>query len=266
MIAGSLAILAEPVADGIEDYHDSGQRAVEVSLEDQATLDGDTLSVQAGTVAGSIKTTRNVVTLDGHKISEETRDTSQLVASDWVADVTGGGWILSESTRPSDREHKPAWPFSLFETLLGVEIFPVNVDPGGFAQRQQDADRDTATEFVGKRTGEDDVTINWGKEASTAKSLEADVGVALTTFWRGEFVRVIVYQSGYIAAWEPEDWAPSAFARFVEEEVLPVTYVPDDDEDDGQQVTLSDTGGSDFEERVADHLDREGVDVERGGE
>lgn len=233
MISGSLSILSEAADEPLENYHDSGQRAIEVSST-QNSLDGAN-KVQTGKVAGKVNTQRRVVSLDGYRIQSETRKTSSLTMSEWVADVESG-WIVAESTHPTEEDFKPPWPFTTFSRVLSREVFPVFVDPGEFAKRQQDNSRDTATEMVSRGSGDGNVSIDWGREAKTAEAPQADIGVALTTLWNGEFVRVVVYESGYLACWEPQDWAPSAFARFVDEEVLPVAYVPEDD--DSQQTTL----------------------------
>lgn len=261
MIAGQLGVLLSPADEPLESFNEPGVRAVEVELA-QSSFDGK--QVQSGMVAGKVPATRRVVDIAGGTIDEEDRDTNRMVASSWVADVQDGAWIVTESTHPEDDDWLPPWPFSTFQRLTGEDAAPVNVDPAAFAKRQEDADRDTVVEFVGRRTGVDDVSIDWGGEASQADALSADIGVALRTLWRGEFVRVIVYASGYVAAWEPEDWAPSAFARFVDEEILPVAYVPEDD-DEAEQQTLDQAGGDEFVDEVADELESQDVDFERGG-
>lgn len=240
-VAGTIGLLSDPTDEPLENYHDSGFRAIHVE-ETQSTFDGGV--VQSGQIAGRVPDTKQTVTLSGHRITTERRETSQKVATDWVADVAGAGWVCAESTHPTDAEHEPPWPFSAFETRTGREIEPVAVDPGAFARAQEDAGRDTVVEYVGRSEGDDSVSIEWGKGATQSRATSADVGVALTTFWDGAFVRVIVYASGFVAVWEPEDWSASAFARFVSEEVLPVAYIPEDDEDTDQQTlqTAADGG------------------------
>lgn len=248
MIAGTLAVLREPVDEEIDHYSESGRRAIEVE-ETQSTFE-DTV-VQRGMVAGRVPTNRETVTINGHSIDVETRETNHTVASEWVADAAGAGWICAESTHSTGEEHLPPWPFSTFQRRLGTAVEPVEVDPGAFAEAQEEAGRETDVEFVGKTAGQESTSIEWGKGATQSRATSADVGVALTTFWDGNFVRAIVYASGFVAVWEPEDWTASAFARFVTEEVLPVAYVPDDDED-GEQSTLDESARSDDREGSAD--------------
>lgn len=256
MIAGSLAVCLGDVDDPLQPYHEPGVEALDVEPA-QTDIDGNA-TVQTGTIAGKVPQSRRVVSITDGDITDEMRERDELVASDWVADVTGDGWIVTESTHPTGGDFGPPWPFSTFERVTGTEITPVNVDPGAFATAQDDADRDTVTEFVGRRTGKDDVSIDWGREATNADAREADIGVALTTLWRGEFVRICVYQSGYIAAWEPEEWSPSAFARFVGEEIIPHAFVPEDDDEDEQQATLGETTStSDLEADVSANLGRD---------
>jgi len=86
----------------------------------------------------------------------------------------------------------------------------------------------------------DDISIQWGQGAMQKDAIKSDVGVALTTLWNGEFVRLVVYGSGYFAVWEPEEMAIEQFARFVDEEIVPIARVLEDDEaeDETEQDTL----------------------------
>ena len=256
MIAGTLAVLDEPADEPLANHHDSGFRAVHVK-ETQKTFEDSV--VQRGEIAGRVPDTRKEIALAGHRIETDTTDTTRKEATTWVADVAGAGWICAESTFPTDEEFKPAWPYSAFETRTGREIRKVKVDPGAFVQAQEDAGRDTKVEYVGRTEGEDSTSIEWGKGATQSRATSADVGVALTTFWDGEFVRVIVYASGYIAVWEPEEWPASAFARFVTEEVLPAAYISEDHEE-SDQATLDDVAEDDTDDecrvcgRDVDHV------------
>lgn len=237
MIAGQLAFLAEPADDPLENYHDDGRRAVDV--ESAISYLDDELTVQHGMVAGRVPKQEERVTLAGHEIETEQRDVERTVASEWVADVTGGGWILAERTHSSDREDQPRWPFSDFQTRTGRRIEPVEFAPQEFVRRQRDQDRDYTIEMASREFNGDDVSIEWGSGALKKDAIKSDVGVALTTLWDGHFVRLVVYGSGYLAIWEPEEMAIEAVARFVHEEVAPIAHVPEDDEET-EQDTLED--------------------------
>jgi len=132
MIAGTIAMLTEAADDPLEDYHDSGQRAIDVEAS-HTYLDGH--RIQSGMVAGPVPEQTEQVTLDGSSIEVEQRDTRRLAASEFVADVDGAGWILAERTQPTDEEHRPPWPFTIFSTRLGYEIEPMGFDPTAFVER-----------------------------------------------------------------------------------------------------------------------------------
>jgi hypothetical protein len=92
----------------------------------------------------------------------------------------------------------------------------------------------------------DDVTIEWGHGALKSKAVNADVGVALTTHWQGEFVRLVIYSSGYLALWEPEEMKSELLGRFIHEEIVPIATFDDEakveEEQEADQSTLEDSG------------------------
>ncbi|WP_436344471.1 hypothetical protein [Natronorubrum sp. FCH18a] len=244
MIAGQLALLADPADEPLENYHQGNTRAIEV-VETQTYLDDD-LVIQSGNVAGEVVKQDERVLINGHDIETETRDVRRKVASEWVADVDGGGWILAERTHTSDLEHEPDWPFNDFSTRIGQEIAPVRLKPWEFVRNQRDAGREWTVEMATHESNLDDVTIEWGAGALKSKAVDADVGVALTTHWRDQFVRLVIYASGYIAIWEPEEMKPELLGRFIDEEIVPIAYFGDDaeveEDDQAEQSTLEDNG------------------------
>lgn len=226
MIAGTFARLSEPADDPLENYYDSGYRALNV--EQTQTYLGDDLTIQSGMIAGRAPSRVEKVITDGHEIDVETKKTTQKVATEWIADVDGKGWILAERTHSSDDENAPPWPFNDLEVRTGREIYPLRLKPWEFIRNQRDAGRTIDVEFVGREHGSDDVSIEWGKGATKASAEKADVGTALTVHWGDQFVRLVLYSSGYLAIWEP-DMAPSLLGRFIDEEIVPIAYVGDDE-------------------------------------
>lgn len=240
MIAGQFGLLSEPADEHLKHYHDqTGRRALEVE-DTQTYLDDDELAIQCGQVAGDVTKQEERVTLDGHEIETETRDVSRRVASEWVADVDGEGWILAERTHSSDLEHEPPWPFNDFETYVGREIAPMYLKPWEFVRRQRDAGREYSIEMATKEYNSDDVKIDWGKDATKSVAENADVGVALTTFWNGVHVRLVIYASGYLAIWEPAEMNPKLLGKFITEEIVPIVHYGEDalEEETDEQATL----------------------------
>ncbi|WP_226479126.1 hypothetical protein [Natrinema amylolyticum] len=244
MIAGQLAFLAEPAADPLESHHDQTGRALEV--EETQTYLGDDLTIQSGLVAGEVPQEEERVLLDGHEIETETRKVTRRVASEWVADVDGEGWILAERTHSSDLDHEPDWPFNDFSRFAGPEIAPVRLKPWEFVRNQRDANREWTVEMATHESNLDDVSIEWGHGALKSKAVNADVGVALTTFWHETHIRLVIYASGYLAIWEPAEMPPEELGRFVDEEILPIATFADDvevdEEQEAEQVTLEESG------------------------
>ncbi|WP_226041538.1 hypothetical protein [Natrinema sp. DC36] len=243
MISGQLALLAEPAAEPLENHHDQTGRALEVE-ETQAYLDG--LTIQSGLVAGEVPQEEERVLIDGHEIETETRKVKRKVASEWVADVDGEGWILAEQTHTSDLEADPDWPFNEFSRFAGPEIAPVRLKPWEFIRNQRDADRTWNVEMVTQESNLDDVTIEWGHGALKSKATDADVGVAGTIFWNDIYIRLVIYASGYLAIWEPAEMKPELLGRFIHEEIVPVATFNDEaevEEDEStDQASLEDSG------------------------
>ena len=243
MIAGQLALLAEPTVEPLESTHDQTGRALQVD-ETQTYL--DELTIQSGLVAGEVPKEEERVLLDGHEIETETRNVKRRVASEWVADVDGEGWILAEQTHTSDLEADPDWPFNEFQHLARTEIAPVRLKPWEFIRNQRDAGRTWNVEMTTHESNLDDTTIEWGHGALKSKAVNADVGVAGTVFWRDAHVRLVIYQSGYLAIWEPAEMPPELLGRFIHEEIVPIATFADDveveEDETAEQQTLEDSG------------------------
>ncbi|AXR78968.1 hypothetical protein [Natrarchaeobaculum sulfurireducens] len=244
MIAGQLGFLSEPASEPLENYHDQTGRAVHVE-ETQTYLD-DELIIQSGMVAGDVPKQTERVLLDGHEIDTETRTVSRRVASKFVADVSGEGWVLAERTHSSDLEHEPDWPFNEFSKVTGPEISPVRLKPWEFVRTQRDEGRTFTVEMSTNESNLDDVSIEWGHGALKATAVNADVGVALTTFWNDVHIRLVIYASGYLAIWEPAEMKPELLGRFINEEIVPIaTFDPAAEPEEKQgveQSTLGDSG------------------------
>lgn len=232
MIAGQLALLNDPADEQLANYHDQTGRALEV--EETQTYLNDDLTIQSGMIAGEVPKQDERVILDGHEITVEKRDVKRRVPSKWIADVDGKGWILAERTHSSDLEHEPDWPFNDFATRTGREISPVRFKPWEFVRHQRDEGRSWTVEMASREQNLDDVSINWGT-AQKHDAINADVGVALTTHWRDMFVEVCLYGSGYLAIWDPPEMKPELLGRFIDEEIIPISYFGDEAEIDEVQ-------------------------------
>ena len=243
MISGQLALLQEPSEKPLESQYDQTGRALKVE-ESQSYLDD--LVIQSGLVAGDVPKQTERVLLDGYEIETETRTVSKRVASEWVADVDGNGWILAERTHASDHEHDPDWPFSAFQHLARAEIVPVRLKPWEFVRRQRDAGRDWTVKMATREHNLDDVSIDWGT-AIKDDAVNADVGVALTTHWEGVFVELVIYASGYLAIWDPSEMKPELLGRFIHEEIVPIATYDDEAEIEekqhARQTSLEGEGG-----------------------
>jgi hypothetical protein len=229
MIAGQIGMLSETVDEPIDNYHDSGQRAIDVDRSIQY-LDGHRL--QSGMVAGRVRQHNEFVDVDSHSIERGREKREELVASEWLADVQQDGWIMADRTYTTEDDRLPPFPFSLFETRLGVEIQPMYFDVHQFVERQRDHERGMSVEMASIEGSEsDDVRIDWGKSVSKDQALQSNVGTAMRVHWDDRFIRLVLYESGYTAIWSEKE--PTAVVgRFIHEELAPVAVTEAELEED----------------------------------
>lgn len=227
MIAGTLALLDAPAREPLEDYHDGGFRALDVG-KTQTYLDGR--RVQEGMAAGQVETSLQKVHLDGSDIETSREDVLETVATEWIADVTcGTPWVVTESTTPGP---VPPFPFDLIEARTGQAVRLVELNPAQFVANQLDAGRDLQTEMVGHESAnEKNTTMDYGQPPGAERAArDANIGVGFKTPWRSTVVRGIMYRSGYVAIYSPSSWTAAQFARFVDEEIVPIAEAVEDDE------------------------------------
>lgn len=250
MIAGTLAVLEMPAADPLESYSSGGFATLDVR-ETQEYLDGST--VQHGRAAATVETETEEIHTSGGSIDVESVPTTDRVWTPWVADVTDAGFVVAERTRPGDRF---PFPFDMFTARTGVDVEPVDIDVPQFILNQQDADRDYKVWMVGQRDAEDNTAMEYGRKAYSGDAPDANVGVGFRLPWRATTIKGVLYTSGYVAIYQPSGWGPMQFARFVREELLPVAYIPTDDEE-----TEQDTLGT----PTCDDCGRESENLEQHG-
>ena len=241
MRAGTIAKFEAPTDAPIESYNDGGFRTIDVR-ESQSGLGGDGI-VQSGAVCATVEATEDSIGVSGTNIEVETVSSNRRTATEWVADPTGAGFIVAASTDSGE----PPFPFDVFQARLGVRVDPVVIDVGSVISGLADAyDGETEVWMDGRKsesaveTEPDNVSISYGRKATLESARRAEIGVGFETGWRANYIKGVIYQSGYLAVWE-ESWGPVQFARFVADAVLPHAWVPEPEEE-GEQSTLGATG------------------------
>lgn len=251
MIAGTLAVLKSAASEPLEDYlHNAGLPALSVDRNQQGKAAGRMDIVEQSISAGGLQDS------DGVYIDVEQIESRQRVATEWVADVTDSGVILVESMAGSE----PPFPLGLFWDQTGREPIRQDID---VAELHRAWSRDDVLGEVWMTSSADEE-----EGASIAYHDAADesdtptIGLGFRRPWDGTAIRGVVYESGYVALYSAN--TASKAVRFVADELLPFCEARGDV---GSQVTLTEaSSGDDFADKVADHLDTEGVDYERGVE
>jgi len=229
MIAGTLALLEEPADEPLEDYHAHGFDTLDVH-ETVQYLDGST--VQQGRAAGTVDGSQEKIHVTGGDVEIERVDVTERVWTEWVADVTDAGFIVSERTHGSD----PEWPFDMIEARTGVHVTPAYISAGDFVSRRQRADALDDVWFAGTKEETDsdfepdNAKMGYGDDALPHDAIQSDIGVGFWTEWEGQHVKGVIYNAGYLAIYQPDTWGIEHFARFVCDEILPVTARIDPDE------------------------------------
>lgn len=219
MIAGTLALLQDTADEPLESYEAPGFTTLDVR-ETAEYLDGK--SVQQGRAAATIESSQEEIHIIDGDIEVEQVAATERVWTEWVADVTDAGFVVAERTHGEF-----PFPFDLIEARTGCGVDPAYIDAGDFISRRQQADDDLDIWFAGTKeeTGElepNNAKMAYGEDALTHDAIQSDIGVGFWTHWNGRGVKGVLYNSGYLAIYQPSGWGPEQFARFVREEILPV--------------------------------------------
>jgi len=232
MIAGTIALLTGTADDDIESTS-SGFSTIDVR-ETLTYLDDAT--VQHGRACARVESQHEEVFVNGTTIETETVSGREEAYTEWVADVTDAGFIVTERTSGSE----PMFPFDLFEVETGCRLSEARLNPSAFIVAQKQAENAPDVWFSGSKAeteddlDPDDVDMAYGRDANQAGG---NVGTGFRTSWNGRRIKGIMYASGYIAIYS--DWVGvDAFAQFVREEVLPHAEAPDGE---GGQATLDES-------------------------
>lgn len=235
MIAGTLALL-DSAADDDLDSRSSGFTTLDVR-EAQEYLDGAT--VQHGRACARVESRTEDIYVNGTTIEAETVGSTTKVWTEWVADVTDAGFLVTERTAGSE----PTFPFDMFEVTTGVGVARARIDTDAFVEAQRRADNNPKAWFSASKTETadddrpNDVDMGYGRDANAAGG---NVGVGFSTAWNGRRIKGIMYASGYLAIYS--DWVgTTAFAQFVREEILPHASVPDDGEVEQETIAEAET-------------------------
>lgn len=236
MQAGAIGILDEPASEPLESWtRNGGLPALDVR-DTQPDLDGNS-TVQSGVAGGTVTAPEtDVEVADNGKIITSSHDARETVHTSWVADVTGAGIVVAESVQGGGEF---PFPFDLFYSRVGQPVERVAIDLETIADAwSEDGLQETWMVGRGDHNG---ASIDYNASAHTSDARRASIGLGFELAWQGQVAKGVLYASGYLAVWEP--WTASVFCRFVEEELLPHAYVPEDDDDGpGEQSTL---GGED---------------------
>jgi len=260
MIAGSLGQLETPTDEPLESWF-NGHRfpALEVENTQQSF---DDRPIQSGTAAGTVATTYEDIMVaedtqgNPATIAIERTEDRDAVATEWVADVTETGLIVPESVEGDGRLD---FPFDLFYERCGSMVERLRVDVGEVHTDWNRKDTLGDVWMSGQDPG-DGASIEYHGQADPEET--PTIGLGFERPWNGTVQRGVVFESGYVAIYN--ETRPTAFIRFLDEELLEYAYAPGED-DEQQQATLGDAGGGDdFADEVEDHLEGEGYDVERG--
>ena len=184
MIAGTIALLTQTADDDIESTS-SGFSTIDVR-ETLTYLDEST--VQHGRACARVESQHEEVFVDGTEVETEMVTRPVEAYTEWVADVTDAGFIVTERTAGSD----PAFPFDLFEVATGCRLSEARLDPGSFITAQREAENSLDVWFSGSKAeteddlDPDDVDMAYGRDANQAGG---NVGVGFRTSWNGRRVK-----------------------------------------------------------------------------
>lgn len=234
MIAGTLGILSSPTEDTLESYYsDQGDRLPALDVErTQTGFDGG--PVQSGQAAARVPTEQRDVsvahTRDGDPggLMIERNEGRKTVTSEWVADPTDSGLVAAASLAGDPED---PFPFDLIGRVAGRRVERQTVDLQSLHLDWHKADVLDDVEMVAAEQ-QDGATIAYGDAADP--DVRPSAGLGFQGSWGHGRTRGVIYPSGYVALYSAS--SPSAFCRFVVDEILAYCEPPEDE--DGEQSTL----------------------------
>lgn len=238
MIAGTIAQLTQPAQKPLESWSQGGQLPALAVSDSQRELHGNSVA-QSGTAAGRVNQPELEagVTREG-KIWTETHPTPRDVATEWVADITGAGIIAAESVHGSGDF---AFPFDLIMSRCGERVERLAFELDAIAEAWDDSGDLQKQWMIGTDSG-NGVSIDYHDNANLVDARDANVGLGFILAWDGTVAKGVLYESGYLAVFE--EWTAAMYLRFIQQELLPHSYVPEDEDEEFTQETLDDAGDS----------------------
>lgn len=240
--AGTVARLERTSDDRLTSWAYGEQGPPTLVVENTQTT-FDEAPVQTGQAAGRVEENVQLVSTgvdgDGPWI-DVTHDTKlQMLATDFVADVTGSGLVIASSVGADD-ETEP-FPFDLFGARCGADCPRLAFDIRQLSSAWLDDDVLTGVWMVARESDDGEgTTIDYGESARLRDVDQATIGLGFKRSFQGSGTKGVVFASGYCAAWR--DWPASKFVRFVEHELLPFAYEYEP-EDAAAQVDFDSFGG-----------------------
>jgi hypothetical protein len=234
MYAGTL-LRIDPVDEALTDEF-NGQDRPALSVRSTQHDLADERPVQTGMAAAYTDETRQDVSIwtksnaniegDAEVVIETERvDTREQFPTEWVADVTGTGLIVPASVAgDGDLD----FPLDLFYSLTGEQPERLAVDVRALAEAWDDDDV-LGDPWAATSDHADGTEVQYGQHATGIPNN----GLGFERPFGATALKGVVYRSGYVACYDAS--TATQFVRFLEEEVLPYTYVPE--EDDQQTLT-----------------------------
>ncbi len=239
MIAGTLARLVSPAEGRLETTFRDGGRLPGLDVRTTQTSFDDR-PIQTGMAAARLPVTETDVSVardrDGQSqaIMTERVEGRESFVTDWTADVTSSGLIAVESAAgDGDLD----FPFDIFYASTDRRVERLAVDVSGLHKAWADEDVLGDVWMVGAEDSQG-ASIDYHARASAAD--RPTIGLGFQRPWNATVVEGVVYRSGYVALYSVE--RANDFVRFVDGELGPFLFVPDDD-DGGGQATLDESGG-----------------------
>lgn len=199
------------------------------------SLDGS--AIYAGDAAGRVEVETERVYVTESAITTEREPEEKTAACEWIADLESG-WL---GVNRSDGE----FLFDLLGAVKGVEIHRADIDVDGFAEYLSDYADSTAWNVTQTRSLDDDNDAEESVISYHDAAHLADTGgsrettmLGFTYWWEGSYTRGVVSESGFVAVFDGAD-APSAYAAFINSEILPFAELPEE-----YQGTFANVSGS----------------------
>lgn len=222
MKAGILSLL-EDAPDASLSEINQNTRVLEIDHE-QSYLDGSTYL--EGQAAERTTEDEKRAQIGGGSIAVEKIREEKVLDTDFLADLENRFLLIGSS----DGE----FLYNMIWAQTGAQVNRAEIDIVDFVRTIRKREQSNLEYWMAAKGGDLGTKIGYHMDAEDALARSANIGIGFEYRWQNSMLKGVVYESGYVALFEPKHWDSGAFLKWVNEELLQFADYPEDEEETEQ--------------------------------